>query len=783
MAIKAPKSLRQVQGMSVAGKTRAGLGQDGASGVGMAAVAGLSALIFMPAQAQAQPAAQLETVRVQDTAIDPNPNAEVGVPYKAKTSGDERRTRPLAETPQTITVLTKSQIDDSGYTDLSRILDAQPGVTVGTGENGNAFGDRYIIRGQEARSDVFVDGLRDPGMTIRESFAVDQIEITKGPSSSFAGRGSSGGAINAITKQATPFLDFAKIQAAVGSDRHTRVAADVNKAFSDTFAVRANGLYAYENAPDRAPSDRERKGGTISAFYSPSDALDITLDYYGLRAKDNADLGGYLSGGVPFKDVPVYAQAEDFMSSHVDTFTGRIRYTFNDRVRLTSLTRYGTSDNGYVVTGARGATTSAAGPGGAYSTATVSTHQGWQDVSYFANQENLFVKANLFGLENELVFGFEHTDHKVKNGVYRVTNAGAFNCSTAATGALNAYCIIAPGGGAVAGVNSLLKRQIVRGEWDIDWAVKTNAAYVMNTVDLTPALTLFGGLRMDHFKFRLETQNTNTLVRALYGYSDTLWNGHAGVTYKLGGGGVLYASVASAADINGGESDVGTSSGYGGTVIFNGSVAGAKPERSVNFELGTKWNIFNETLLLTAAVFQATKSDVMEGADYAAVGTFNTGKNRVQGLEFGATGAVTDRLSVQAGVSFMESEVLASVTPANVGRALANFAKNSAVIQAKYQISDSFSFGGAVKYESERYGGQPDTAAPVNATTGAYSQIVPAYTVADLFATYRFNPNLELRANISNVANTDYYLAVYRSGAFLYKGDGRAYRLTLTYDF
>ncbi len=61
------------------------------------------------------------------------------------------------------------------------ILAAQAGITLGTGENGNAFGDRYVIRGHEARSDVFVDGVRDPGMTTRESFATEQIEITKGP--------------------------------------------------------------------------------------------------------------------------------------------------------------------------------------------------------------------------------------------------------------------------------------------------------------------------------------------------------------------------------------------------------------------------------------------------------------------------------------------------------------------------------------------------------------------------------------------------------------------------
>ncbi|MBS0608429.1 MAG: TonB-dependent receptor plug domain-containing protein, partial [Proteobacteria bacterium] len=204
------------------------------------------AVALLPLSAMAQqagtpaPAHTLPAVTVQEQAIDPNPNAEVGAPYKAKTSADTRYTRPLAEIPQTINVITKSAIDDSGATDLKQILAAQPGITLGTGENGNAFGDRYIIRGQEARSDVFVDGLRDPGITIRESFAIEQIEITKGPNSTFAGRGSAGGAVNAVTKQATLDYDFTRVSAGVGTDNHHRVTADMNKVFSDQFALRAN---------------------------------------------------------------------------------------------------------------------------------------------------------------------------------------------------------------------------------------------------------------------------------------------------------------------------------------------------------------------------------------------------------------------------------------------------------------------------------------------------------------------------------------------------------------
>lgn len=112
-------------------------------------LAGLTAaLLAAPAHAQdggedAPPdEVQLETLQIEDYTADSNPYTTPGAPYKAERSGDPRRVRPLAETPATITVLTEQQIEESGETDLRDILDNQPGITVGTGENGNAFGDR-----------------------------------------------------------------------------------------------------------------------------------------------------------------------------------------------------------------------------------------------------------------------------------------------------------------------------------------------------------------------------------------------------------------------------------------------------------------------------------------------------------------------------------------------------------------------------------------------------------------------------------------------------------------
>ncbi len=746
-----------------------------------------AALLPLSAMAQQAPAPApvhtLPAVTVQEQAIDPNPNAEVGAPYKAKTSADTRHTRPLAETPQTIQVVTGEAIRDSGQTDLKSILATQPGITLGTGENGNAFGDRYIIRGQEARSDVFVDGLRDPGMTTRESFAIEQVEISKGPNSSFAGRGSAGGAVNAVTKQATLDYDFTRISAGVGTDKHHRLTMDANKGFSDSFALRANVLTAGEDVPDRGPSRRRRDGLALSGLWELNSDLSVTLDYYGLRAKDKRpDLGGFLVGQVPNKrpatGVPLYAQSNDFVNSDVDTVTARIAYRLAPNLKLTSLTRYGQSDNGY-------ATTGASFNAGAQRPALDGGHTGWQEVKYFAHQDNLRWDKEIGGLKHEFIFGFEYTDHKVKSGNYRVTNSGATNCTVSGrNGPAPGWCLTDAGGNTLPNLGDLAGRSYTRQGMTRDWRVKTFALSAMDTVDLTDKWTLFGGLRADHYKLSMDTfSNSGANAGAQtgdYGFSDTLVNGHLGVSYKINPMGMVYASYGTAQDINGGEPDTGTSAGYGGLVIFNGSAAGAKPETSQNIELGTKWNLLDDKLLATAAMFQTTKGDVMEGADYNTQGTFNTGKNRVRGIEFGLAGNLTRDFQLQAGVAFMKSKVLQSATAANIGRPLANFADRSAAIQGKYQLTRDFSFGAVARYESNRCGGQPDTGADM--TAGQCNNPVPSFSVYDLFASYRINKHADLRLNVLNATNKDYYTAVYRSGAFLYKGDARAVRLTLNLD-
>ena len=182
------------------------------------------------------------------------------------------------------------------------------------------------------------------------------------------------------------------------------------------------------------------------------------------------------------------------------------------------------------------------------------------------------------------------------------------------------------------------------------------------------------------------------------------------------------------------------------------------------------------TYTATASVFQITKDDVMEGTDYDTEGTYNTGKNRVQGVELSAVGNITEQLSTQFGVSVMDSEILESIDPEAEGGRLANFADQSAFLQLRYQLTDKFAFGGIANYSSEVHGGQPDSAA-------SEDTYVPSYTVFDAFATYAFTKQLNARLNISNITDENYYLTAYRSGSFAYIGDARSAQLTVAYEF
>src|SRR5215469_3391730 len=129
-------------------------------------------------RAQPTTAAPVPFPNAGELRADRDPYADAAAPYKVdhlQASG--KFPESILNTPKTITVPTKDVLADENATTLNLAVVSTAGGTLGTGEGGNAFGDRFFIHGFDARNDVFIDGVRDAGVSVRENFFTEQVEI------------------------------------------------------------------------------------------------------------------------------------------------------------------------------------------------------------------------------------------------------------------------------------------------------------------------------------------------------------------------------------------------------------------------------------------------------------------------------------------------------------------------------------------------------------------------------------------------------------------------------
>src|SRR5204862_103469 len=148
----------------------------------------------------------------------------------------------------------------------------------------------FFIRGFDARNDIFVDGVRDPAVSIRENFFTEQVEILRGPASSFAGRGVTGGAINIVTKQARD-RDFYNADVSWATDNTKRVTVDVNKVINPLFSVRIGGLFQDGEVAGRKYITDDRWGTFAAVKAQPTDWSTITASYIHVELKGLPDFG------------------------------------------------------------------------------------------------------------------------------------------------------------------------------------------------------------------------------------------------------------------------------------------------------------------------------------------------------------------------------------------------------------------------------------------------------------------------------------------------------------
>jgi catecholate siderophore receptor len=249
----------------------------------MAALAGVAGLSLAPGlvHAEAGEGAIIAAAAVADAADAADANTVASVTVKGSQQQLELSTAPttLQDTPQTVDVINQAELRTKGVNSLEQALRSVPGITIAIGEGGTLSGDQFKIRGFDAKDDVYVDGLRDFGVYVRDSFGYEEVQVLKGPSGALFGRGTTGGAINTVSKR--PRLGEAEtmVDAFAGQGPYYRGLADINLPLGDTSAVRVNLMAQSSGVVDRDVTQDRRWGVAVALGLGLGTDTSLTLNY------------------------------------------------------------------------------------------------------------------------------------------------------------------------------------------------------------------------------------------------------------------------------------------------------------------------------------------------------------------------------------------------------------------------------------------------------------------------------------------------------------------------
>ncbi|MRW92012.1 TonB-dependent siderophore receptor [Duganella sp. FT80W] len=686
--------------------------------------------------------------------------------FQVTKSANQKFTAPLLDTPKSVTVIPSEVISQTGAVSLTDALRTVPGITIGAGEGGNPVGDNLFIRGYNAQTDTYIDGIRDSGSGSREIFDLEQIEVVKGPNSAYGGRSSAGGGINLVSKMPKA-ENFINGSVGVGSSEYRRGTLDVNRMINDDVAVRLNLMDHNADVAGRGPVGGSRWGIAPSVAFGLHSNTQVNLSYYHMQSDELPD------SGIPFNNpitsgtnlskngngTPISVPRDtfyglvdrDFRKTQSDIGTIDVQHHFADGTVFRNVTRYGKTSNDYVWTqpdDSKGNTV-------VYGTVWRRANSRTTSTDSAANATSLTGSLVLAGIKHSYTTGVEISREDTDRSSYIFTPGtnnpltSGTTCPTAGAATLyNCTTTVNPNPydpWAYTATVSPARNKIV---------TNTRSAYAFDTVEFSPQWLLNLGVRWDDYRSALDvpqytlsgvtTAASHAVVNADFA------NYQAGLVYKPSTNSSVYVSYGTSSTPPGND-------GGDGLDALTTAIQNLKPQESKNYELGTKWEVLpGGRLSLSGAIF---RSDMSNARVTSPDGTSqNVGKKTVKGVELGASGNITKEWQVFGGYTYLDARVadngyvnvgttaapIYTASPYN-GNMFPTTPKNSASLWTSYKLLSNLTVGGGVSSMSRVY-------ANVNNTKYA-----PGYSRYDAMASYDVNKHITLQLNIQNLNNKFYF--------------------------
>lgn len=622
-----------------------------------------------------------------------------------KTRSATKTETPLIDVPQTVTVLSREQLDDQGVESLNDALRYVPGVVLGQGEGHR---DQITLRGQSTTADFFLDGLRDDAQYYRSLYNIDRVEVLKGANALIFGRGGGGGVINRVSK--APEFNKTRTDFAAGLDSFGgwSLAADLDQPLGESLAARFNATYE-DFANHRDGYDGHFVGVAPTLGWRLGEATRMVLGY------EYADDQRVTDRGVPsFAGAPLRGYDDTFFGSPTANHSAvtahiaraRLDHDFSDALSVNLTGQYAHYDKYYGNVYARSA-----------ATATTVELEGYNSDTIRENwivQGNMVWKGETGGIGHQILLGFEAGDQLTDAKRSEATFGPA---ATSRTTVALAQRLTLPTVTFGASSRSSLSK------------VRALSAYVQDQLDLGDLIKVVLGLRYDDFRIT-STNRANGFAAAR---SDGKWSPRAGLIIKPRENVSLYASYAKSFLPQSGDQ----------FTVLDATTASLAPEEFRNLEAGVKWDL-TERLAFTAAIFQIDRTNTRANDPVTGL-VVQTGQSRTKGFELAMVGQVTKGLQVTLGYALEDGEIVSTTTAAPAGRTLAQLPRHQFSAWGRYDFTDRLGVAiGAVR-QSEQF------------ATISNAVRLPGFTRIDAALFYKVSDTVQLQLNVENLANTDYF--------------------------
>ena len=689
------------------------------------------------------------TLEIGATAITDNRLGETTEGTGSYTTGSTRTATKLAlsprETPQSVSVITRQQMDDQGLTNIGEVLSKTPGITVNKLDSSRAS---FKSRGFEI-DNFQVDGMPAAfrfgnGIDQTDMVIYDRVEVLKGSTGLLSGFGSPSATVNLVRKR--PTREFSGyVSASAGSWDTYRSEFDIGGALTPEGDVRGRLVSAYEDSQSFMDHLSEKK----QVFYGilETDITEDTLLSAGVSRQTNRPEGSSWGPSTPlfdsdgkqfrfsrsFNPGTKWSQWDNTNDNAFVTLEQRLAYDWTVKA---SITRTETDAPITLGSAASGNPNPADGSG-------MSIWRGKYRYETSQNAYDLYANGpfQLLGREHELVVGLSHRDIESTSSNWPFF----FDSVSDINGWTGDFPEPAWG--------DPISRQ--------DDELKESAAYLAGRFKPTEGLSVILGSRVSNWE--MDSTGTNLVSGQSGKLQDLQENGvvvpYAGVVYDLDDTWSVYASYTSIFKPHESETDA--------------SGKAIEPEEGDAYEMGLKGEFFDGRLNASLALFEvkqdnlAVDTGVIDPVTNRSVFRAVQGA-KTKGFELEVAGELMPDWQVQGGYTHRitrdgDDDKISTTEPEDMFR-----------LSTHYRLPGRFnklSIGGSASWQSKIW---------TDVNPQRYTQ--GSYWVLDTMAKYQVTEQVSVTLNGNNLTDEKYFsnLGFYNGGFY---GDPRSFTLTTRFDF